>query len=265
LVKNFIGNPNVDAARIVESEVNGDDYIIPVHDVARAAILGDNAYYHPPASMASNLFDVSDADQKEHFLAPLALSYMLAEAAPRDAEGFVSTAATSAELQGFGFIDRQVTQCLRRLARAALIEASERARSLDQGSFGAADLTIYHCILDRLISVPITLTDGWRLLYTLTPWCLTRRFLILYLFNELCGTAENFYLSVRYNRAAKFRDYLTAVWNRFQHRPTYFDWNECLAQQGESFMIVQRYLERQHGPATKLETERTQVVTRLLR
>ena len=238
---NFIGNPNVDANRIVDSQRKAEGYIIPVHDFSRAAILGDNIYYYPPASMASNLFDVSHSDQKEHFLGPLALSFILSEEAARDADGFVKTTTIIEQLQQFGFLNRQISQCLRRLSRSRLIEPAERVLFEKPSDIAEAELPLQF----RPTNIGAYHVNRWLATFVyLDAMVVDTPIFDSHLFDELCPSVENFELSFRFDRASRFRDYLTGAWNRFQHRPSYFDWDRSVAQHGETYQIVQRYLER---------------------
>ena len=46
-----------------------------------------------------NLFDVQTADRKEHFLCLMVVSFLHSDAANKDPDGFVRTAAVVAEMQ----------------------------------------------------------------------------------------------------------------------------------------------------------------------
>jgi hypothetical protein len=44
------------------------NYIIPLHEFSKAAILGDYSHFVPESSLAMNVFDVESPDRREHFL-----------------------------------------------------------------------------------------------------------------------------------------------------------------------------------------------------
>ena len=67
----FIGSANVDVQKIINIMEQGGNYIIPIHEFWKAALLGEYSYYDPQSSLAFDLFDIRNADQNEHFLVPM--------------------------------------------------------------------------------------------------------------------------------------------------------------------------------------------------
>jgi len=49
------------------------NYLVPVHEFSKSALLGEYSHYHPASSIAMNLFDVRFPDEREHFLVPMVL------------------------------------------------------------------------------------------------------------------------------------------------------------------------------------------------
>jgi hypothetical protein len=47
---------------------NDGNYLIPVHEFSKSALLGDYSHYNPESSIAMNIFDVIYPDPREHFL-----------------------------------------------------------------------------------------------------------------------------------------------------------------------------------------------------
>ena len=125
-VTRFIGSPNVEAEKIVRLQARSDDYIIPIHEFSKAAILGDYSHYVSDSSLAMNMFDVQSADRKEHFLVPLIVSYLKSSAAAKDRDGFTTTSAIVSEMQTWGFLPAQTENSLRRLTNKRLIETVAR-------------------------------------------------------------------------------------------------------------------------------------------
>jgi hypothetical protein len=46
LVKNFIGNPNVESDKIIRIMDDTGRYLIPVHEFSKSAILGEYSHFH---------------------------------------------------------------------------------------------------------------------------------------------------------------------------------------------------------------------------
>ena len=89
LVKNFIGSPNVASDKIIQIMEQSGNYVVPVHEFSKSAILGEYSHYHEGSSVAFNMFDIRFSDQREHFLAPLMLGFLNYDEHHRDNEGFV--------------------------------------------------------------------------------------------------------------------------------------------------------------------------------
>lgn len=101
-------------------------YNIPLHEFLNAVIFGDAEYYDPERSVVANLFDVSQADPKEHFLLPLAVALLAAHGGSGVAAGFLDMADLYERLQGLGFTPEQIDHAVTRGARKKLVETSGR-------------------------------------------------------------------------------------------------------------------------------------------
>ncbi len=123
LFTSFCGSPNVDSEKIVEIEDQQGNYQMPLHEFTKHALLGDYAYYHPQSSIvACNIFDVSAADPREHFLCPLIIAFLSSSIGAKDKDGFAQGPKILQEMNGLGFNDEQIQFALRRLAVKRLIE-----------------------------------------------------------------------------------------------------------------------------------------------
>jgi hypothetical protein len=98
-VRQFIGSPNVEAEKIVEIQSRTGNYVIPVHEFSKAAILGDYSHFVPESSLAMNLFDVQTPDRREHFLGLMIVAFMRSDETLKDRDGFVQTALIVEEMQ----------------------------------------------------------------------------------------------------------------------------------------------------------------------
>ena len=80
------------------------------------ALLGDYASCHPLSSLvACNIFDVSAADSREHFLSCLTIAFLSSSAGLKDNDGFVDGRRVMIEMLGFGYAEHQVRYALRDL------------------------------------------------------------------------------------------------------------------------------------------------------
>ena len=125
LITSFCGSPNVDSKKIVEIEQKSGNYIVPLHEFTKHALLGEYAYYNSQSSnVACNIFDVGSSDPREHFLSALIISFLGSNSGSgrRDNDGFVTGNNIMAEMAVQGFVEEQVRHSLRRLARKKLVE-----------------------------------------------------------------------------------------------------------------------------------------------
>lgn len=238
LVARFFGNPNVQSEKIVRIVGEGDSYLVPVHEFAKTALLGDYAHFQESSSVASNVFDVGYTDPKEHFLSLLSLGYFSWGAVTSGvSEGFIRRQAVVEEMQNLGYTLDQVDFHIVRLTRKKLIESSERKT------------------LETEIEIQEGMPESFRITslgaYILKRWAGEFSFIEAMAFDtpifdaeiraELSKSVNDNRLHARYTRATGFRDYLGAVWAPISARP-YFDWNGVVAAGADSFNRVARRL-----------------------
>jgi len=154
LITSFCGSPNVDARKIVDIESESGNYVVPFHEFTKHALLGEYAYFHPTSSLvAHNVYDVSSADPREHFLKSLIIAYVSSNLGQRDNDGFVQGEAIANEMSRHGFLDQQVFGALRVLCASRLLEtphAHFRELKVENDSeipglhFRATSIGIYH-------------------------------------------------------------------------------------------------------------------------
>lgn len=240
LVGKFIGNPNVDFEKIIEimDREAPKKYLIPVHEFSKAAILGDFSHYNKESSLAFNLFDVVTRDEKEHFLAPLILGYLMWENAPQDNDGFVLTEKLEREIMGIGFTENQINLCLERLLSKNLIEPTERA------AFE----------LEETYEKPHALRPTTVGVYHINRWMGTFGYIDAMLFDtpifdettfeKLTGEIEDFHIKTRYERSSLFKNYLNEIWSRSKFKSPFFDWFKAQVFGKNSFEAVRRAVRR---------------------
>jgi hypothetical protein len=234
-ITNFIGSPNVEAEKIVDFDATGRQYVIPIHEFSKAAILGDYSHYVQNTSLAMNVFDVQTADKKEHFLNLMVVAYIVAAKTPKDRDGFVDTNGIIEEMQIWGFLPEQIKSALRRLTNKRLIETTER-------------VTFEEDLAGLIGELP----DGFRPTsigaYHLRRWAAKFAYLDAMVFDTpifdhdmqetIASKLGSFDISDRYERTLQFRKYLTGVWEASNLRPDYFDWNEAVREGQGEFNIV---------------------------
>jgi len=125
LVRSFFGSGHIDTEKIYDKFISGG-YIIPLHEFIRAVIYGDAVHYDPDKSPVANLFDISQVDQREHFLLSLLIETVSYLGNRSVDQGFVPTAEIYNYLQSIGFNPDQIDIAFIRAQRKRLIETEAR-------------------------------------------------------------------------------------------------------------------------------------------
>lgn len=219
----------------------GEKYKIPVHDFAKTIIYGEYVTYYPERSTAFNLFDVSAADAREHFLAPIIISLLDNADILKSTEGFIRTDALFDKVQDLGFTRTQIETKLRKLTNKKLVEASER-------------ITFEEDITGLIGQMPDSFRATATGIYHIQYWSADFAYLDAMLFDtpifdrevrqEIAGSIRNTDLAVRFNRAGKFRDYLTAIWRNSNIKSEYYSWEESVSICSGSFEKVQYFFDK---------------------
>ncbi|MEM9086338.1 MAG: hypothetical protein AAGB23_10485 [Pseudomonadota bacterium] len=242
LISSFCGSPNVDARKIVNIEEETGNYHVPLHEFTKHALLGEYSYFNPHSSyFACNVFDVTSADYREHFLPCLIIGYLNSNLGDRDKDGFVSGQQILEEMRPHGFIDEQISSSLRKLAERRLIEtpfSHYREINVDDGTspttfhFRVTSIGIYHI---RYWIGSFSFLDA---VSTDTPiFDETTR-------AEVSRLAASFDISARYKKTTSFRDYLEARWHLSGIQSSYFDFTTNIAGQSDSFESVQKVVQK---------------------
>lgn len=247
MITTFCGSPNVDARKIVDIETETNDYVVPLHEFTKHALLGEYSYYNPNSSIvACNVFDITTADPREHFLQALIVAYLSSSIGGRDQDGFVPGDMIVAELAKSGFLPTQIDPALRRLAQRKMIETPySHYREIPVADavpprdfhFRATSVGIYHVrfwmgsfsFLDAVSTDTPILDDNTR-----------------YTVSRLASSLE---IADRYRKAKAFRDYLEAKWHLSNLNVGYFDFPAIIAENSGQFASVERVLQRSRAPA----------------
>lgn len=242
LIRGFIGSPNVDSDKIISIMEEDSDYIIPLHEFSKAALLGEYSHYDSKSSLALNLFDIRYPDKREHFLSLILISYLLSDTSGKSTEGFLPTGDICVEMGRFGFVVDQVEHALRKLTNKKLIETTERV-TFDEGlqglvgdmplAFRATTIGSYHCnrwastfaYMDAmLVDTPI-LEQAVR--------------------TDISHNIDSFDISKRLRRTTLFGEYLMRCWSEFAEYPIYFDWPTVRRNGDKTFQSVLRAVQKQ--------------------
>lgn len=240
-ITRFIGSPNVEAKKIVEIHEKTHNYIIPIHEFSKAAILGDYSHFYADSSLAINLFDVQSADRNEHFLALMVIAFLISTVSEKNNDGFIRTFSIHRELQSWSYLPEQINKTLRNLTNKRLIETTER-------------VTFEEDLTGLIGDIP----EGFRITsigaYHIHRWAGDFSYLDAMVFdtpifdpdfkNSLYPRLESFDITDRYNRTLSFRNYLTNVWDSANLKPSYLDWQDVVGRGQKSFDRVRTAIEK---------------------
>ncbi|WP_145525455.1 hypothetical protein [Yersinia rohdei] len=240
-ITGFIGSPNVEAEKIISTYEREGRYAIPVHEFSKQALLGDFSHFDPNTSLAMNIFDVSMADESEHFLVPIILALLSERIDIHDRDGFCETQKIVSEMQILGFIPSQTENALRKSTNKKLIETSQRFTFEEDETgligempekFRATSIGQYH--LKRWIS-DFAYLDA--MLFD-TPIFNPE------IINGMRSSCESFNIEDRFRRATAFKEYLLSAWQKLVNKPSYFDISESLKMGDSSFENVKRVINK---------------------
>lgn len=242
LVTSFFGSPNVDSEKIIRLEKNYGTYKVPLHEFSKHALLGEYAYYNPKSSLyACNLFDVSHADAREHFLKPLLLSFLSSNSGVKNRDGYFDGTDILVEMRKLRFADDQTNHALRKLARNRLIETPQS----DFREIEVDGATLPADFVYRVTSIGLYHVKVWLAMFSfLDAVSIDTPIFDEKIRGEVTKLAQSFRIKDRMVRARAFREYLEHQWSLAGLSQPYFDFTEVLAQQHHTFEAVEISIER---------------------
>ncbi len=131
-IRRLIGSGHIDTKKILSIYEKSGDYLIRLPEFLRTIIFGDNIYYDPNSSPIFNLFDLSSADRKDHFISLIALQYIEAYGTKSKMHGFVSQDDIYNFLQSLSFTVQQIDRCLSELCKSKLLESAGRVKPISE-------------------------------------------------------------------------------------------------------------------------------------
>jgi len=242
LIVKYIGSPNVDAYNILKQLEEGNKYIIPVHELSRAIILGDYENYNPESSIALNIFDTEFADPKGHFLILSALSLLQRADSAKDVNGYLRTDYLVDRLQkGAGFTSEQINESLIKCINKKLVEGGRRL-TVDEAA-----------AIEKRRDLPATIRITSIGAYHFVKWAGAFSYLEAVsvdtpIFDKIprekVAGSLGYRLRDRYDRACYFRDYLLFQWGNFPVLSGFVDFNELIDNNSFTFKGVENALLR---------------------
>lgn len=213
LIKKYFGSGHVDTEKILRITEEQGTYTVPVHELLRSIIFGDNIYYNPNSSEIVNLFDVRSHDPKEHFIVSLILGLLHDYAANNRNQGFVSTNELYQYIQGQGFIPAQIDTALNFMYSKGLFETSQKGNSLKTNSQG--------------LMVRTTSNGNYHLNYLLQSFTYIDAVIIdvsIFDSSSRGQIINTFDITQRLERAMIFKEYLDRVWKNSNFKDPHFMW-----------------------------------------
>jgi len=215
LITTFIGSGHVNTRKILELDEKGGSvgYVVPLHEFFRAIVFEDNENYDPSSSHIVNIFDVSMADKKEHFILPLLIDFLLKEGSKAGHEGFVKINSIYDYLQNLGYVPAQIDLAISRALDKGLIESEGRKtllnaetvpqilRATTVGSYHVNELVCFFPYFDAIVvDTPILDSDK----------------------RESISNVQR--IEDRLVRARDFKDYLDLCWEALQGPSVKYSW-----------------------------------------
>jgi len=213
LIKKFFGSGHVNTQKIIELTEKTGKYTIPVHEILRSVIYGDNEHYDPINSEITNLLDVRTNTVKDHFIIPLILGLLQDYSINNRNEGFVSIKEVYTYLQKFGYIPASIDLALNFMYSKELFETSEKGNNLNieknELMVRATGTGIYHLshLLNTFTYIDAIIID--------TP---------IFEKETREKITNTFDIEIRLYRAIIFIEYLDKIWETENFINSHFIW-----------------------------------------
>lgn len=249
MITGFCGSSNVDCRKIISIEEKFGNYEVPLHEFTKHALLGEYSYYNPNSSqLATNVFDLNSADQREHFLMPLMVAFLASNQGVKDNDGFFFGEHIRLEFLRIGFSDEQISQTLRRAAAGRIIETPHshfRETKVDSDisafsfNYRSTSVGLYHIrywcgsfpFIDAVSTDTPVLNDDAR--------------------KRIFELAASFEIKDRFNKANVFKSYLTDCWNSAGFPVNYYDFRAVIEANSKDFDSIETLLNREGGVQRK--------------
>ncbi|MDP9402631.1 MAG: hypothetical protein M3P85_04710 [Actinomycetota bacterium] len=241
----FVGSGHVDSMKIFDA-IDRGGYTLPLHEFMRAVTYGEHEFFDPNDSPIANVFDVSRADGREHFLQGLIVGFVEMKGGGAGLQGYVPTVDVYGFAQSLGFEPLQIAHALDRMAAKYLLEISprfvqeevrgsdsERCRVTTVAMYTTKDLITQFQYLDAVsVDTPIVEPDVLDQLST--------------------GRS----IEERLERAQVFKTYLDGQWEPFRASKLPFDWDAASTKASTGFVAVAEGVRRNAGRSGRDRSQR---------
>lgn len=215
LIKKFFGSGHVNTEKIIGIIQETGNYTIPVHEILRSVIYGDNEHYSPVNSEITNLFDVRTNASKDHFTIPLIIGFLQDYAVNNRNEGFVLIKDIYSYMQKLGYLPITIDLALNFMYSKELFETSEKGNYLNTDKnelmLRATGTGIYHL---THLSSSFTYIDA--IIIDVPIFGKETR-------EKITNTFD---IKERLERALNFATYLDDVWDNENFKNTHFIWKQ---------------------------------------
>lgn len=222
LVKKFFGSGHVDMEKIIGIYEREGRYNIPLHELLRSVIYGDNIHFSPTSSEIINVFDIRYPKPNEHFILLILLGLLDDYSKNSRNHGFVTVEEVFSYLQGVGYTLNQIDSVLNFSYNRKLFETSQKGDQLDIKNsllqIRVTNLGIYHL---RFLIHSFTYVDS---VIVDTP-------ILDELFKGEILNEIN--IEKRLDRAISFKNYLDKQWDIANITSTYFSWETYSSELNE--------------------------------
>jgi hypothetical protein len=215
LIKKFFGSGHVDMQKMLDIKHEKETYLIPLHELLRSVIFGDNIYYSPYNSEIVNVFDVRSSRHNDHFILPIFLGLLNDSSKNNRNYGFIAIKDIYSYLQGMGFISSQIDNMLNFSYARRFFETSNKGDSIEINNtdlkIRITNTAIYHYtfLIQSFAYIDAIVVD--------TP---------IFLGEHRSKIHNQFNIEERLVRCKVFVSYLDTIWKDSKFGPTYFNWPE---------------------------------------
>ena len=232
-IQTFVGSGHANTAKMLQIYRETGRYSVAFHEFVRAVIYGDYRDYNPGFSKITNLFDISGADGREHFLAPIALGYLGLESQASGSAGYVAAEAIYGYVQHLGFQPAKISGALDRLLSNKLIETETKRplSSVDEGRDLYYRITTIGSYYYRKLVGIFTYVDA---MVVDTP-------IVDRTVRERIGDETT--ILGRLDRAEEFRRYLDSQWTSIEAAAEVFNWQQLSSQLNAEISSIKNRLQ----------------------
>ena len=229
-IRTFVGSGHADTAKMLRIYRESGKYNVAFHEFVRAVIYGDHRDYDPSFSEITNLFDISGADGREHFLAPIALAFLELESQASGSAGYVAAEALHRYVQNLGFQPLRISGVMDRLLKKKLVETETKVPLAG----GGEDRNLYYRITTigsyyhQKLACDFNYVDAMVVDTPIVDRKVRERII------------DVRPILRRLDRAEVFRLYLDTQWKKIESASEVFDWQHLSSQLKTEISSIKR-------------------------